>query len=129
MQYSIPWLFSSFSCTQPTKPEDTLLAPYVAPVEDPFGKEDPFGAEFDARPQDLPPPPAPAPVSVPVASPGPPLPQATAVPPATVANEAETVNVTASVKTATAVNSTATPEAAADEFDAFLESLGPSTAK
>lgn len=101
------------------------MAPYVAPpapAASSTPEADPFGADFVTKPfDDLPV----APTSVPSDSDKVYLPQADPLPPAPTALEAETVTVTPSVKDTTAVvPKKATPEAEAEDFDAFLESLG-----
>ncbi len=105
-----------------TKPKagDSLLAPYVAPAAAPSSsaaEADPFGADFETKPLDLPVPPAAAPTS-------PNLPQAQVVPTPPIALEAQTAVITPSVKSTTAEAAPRdNPQAAAEDFDAFLASL------
>lgn len=108
--------------------QDSLLAPYVAaPQAATTPEADPFGADFVTKPfDDLPA----APTSAATESEKAYMPQANPLPPAPTALEAETVNVTPSIKDTTAVvPKKATPEAEAEDFDAFLESLGTGASK
>ena len=123
--FCIPNIFLAFCCAAQnapvTKPkaDDSLLAPYVAPAVAPSSsatEADPFGADFETKPLDLPAP-APAPMS-------PNLPQAQMVPTPPIALDVQTTVITPSVKSTTAeAPPRDNPQAAAEDFDAFLASL------